>query len=76
MIYNIPPFKGDTPAKMMEAIMKDEILFRNPAHFKYSALAVDFLKKILNRNPKIRLSASEALRHKWLKATPSEKEIS
>lgn len=57
MIYRIPPFKGDNPTKMMASISKDNIIFRNPSHFKYSSLSLDFLKKLLNRNQDNRLSA-------------------
>lgn len=67
MIYSIPPFKGNSPNKMMECIISDEIIFKNPAHFKFSSLSLDFLKKLLNRNPNNRLSARDALSHKWLK---------
>lgn len=58
MIYNIPPFKGETTAQIMKSIRQEDIVFRNPAHYKYSSLAIDFLRKILIREPRSRPSAS------------------
>lgn len=66
MIYNFPPFKGDNPLSVMQSISRDELTFRNPISFKFSYLALDFLKFLLNKNVSKRPSAYEALQHKWL----------
>ena len=66
MIYNFPPFKGDNPLSVMQSISRDELTFRNPISFKFSYLALDFLKVLLNKNVSKRPSAYEALQHKWL----------
>lgn len=74
MIYNFPPFKGDNPLAVMQSITRDEIAYRNPISFKFSYLALDFLKYLLNKNPSKRPSANEALAHRWLQENPVEKE--
>lgn len=66
MIYNFPPFKGDNPLSVMQSVSRDELTFRNPISFKFSYLALDFLKVLLNKNVSKRPSAYEALQHKWL----------
>jgi calcium-dependent protein kinase len=73
IIYNFPPFKGDNPLAVMQSISRDEINFRNPITFKYSYLALDFLKFLLNKNVTKRPSAFEALQHNWLEDTLSLK---
>lgn len=62
----MPPFQGDSSSKVMELVVKSDIFYKDSTNFKFSALSIDFLKKMLNKNPKLRFCAAEALSHKWL----------
>jgi hypothetical protein len=37
IIYGSPPFRGDTPVKVMSSIKKDEIMYKNPKHYNFSS---------------------------------------
>lgn len=52
--------------QVLESVARDEVQYKNPIIYQFSPLSIDFLKKLLTRNPKSRLSAHQALQHKWL----------
>lgn len=71
IIYRVPPFKGESPLQVMESVARDEIIFKNPIHYNYSNQALEFLRRLLVKNPMKRPSAEDALQHKWLQCRES-----
>jgi calcium-dependent protein kinase len=54
--------------QVWKAILKDEINFEARELRQISHSARDLLKQLLDRDPSSRLTASEALRHRWLRS--------
>jgi calcium-dependent protein kinase len=52
-----PPFSGDTEIEVMEKIIKADPNYQIPAFNNVTRDCLDFLKKILCKNPEKRLSA-------------------
>ena len=67
MIVFRPPFNGDNEAEILENVITEEVSFKGQSFKNLSADGLHFLKKILNKNPELRLSAFEAYRHPWIK---------
>jgi len=65
MLTGRPPFYGHDNKQILKKIIKCQVVF--PKHKRISSLARDFIKKLLRKEPKDRLSAKECLEHKWLK---------
>ena len=61
------PFEGDNDDIICQRIISDKIDFTNSKIKSLSSEAVDFMKKLLEKNPEKRISSSEALEHIWLK---------
>jgi len=60
MISGLPPFNGDNNKEIIKAIKKGLITFSHNA-FRYSSLEVkDLIAKLIQRNPKKRLTAERA----------------
>lgn len=59
-----PPFNGRSNNEIFSAIIKKKIKFPNGV--KLSQSFVDFVKKMLKKSPKQRISVDDALQHNWV----------
>lgn len=70
-----PPFNGRSNNEIFSAIIKKKIKF--PTGVKLSKSFMDFVKKMLKKSPKQRISLEEALKHPWVTGQDaSDQEIS
>ena len=63
LLSGIPPFYAETEEEIYEKIKKCEYSFNNPAFKKVSKNCKDLIRKLLEPNIKLRIKASEALKH-------------
>ena len=61
------PFDGDDDDIICQKIVQEEIDYENSKIKALSPEAVDFMKKLLEKDPEKRISSSQALEHEWLK---------
>jgi len=61
------PFDGDDDDIICQKIIQEEIDYENSKIKALSPEAVDFLKKLLEKDPEKRISSSQALEHAWIK---------
>ena len=61
------PFDGDDDDIICQKIIQEEIDYENSKIKSLSPEAVDFLKKLLQKDPDKRISSSQALEHAWIK---------
>jgi serine/threonine/tyrosine protein kinase RAD53 len=66
------PFNGKTQEQMFQKIQSGEFHESPLNTYKVSQNARDFLKCCLQVNPRLRFSASEALKHVWLRGIDDE----
>ena len=66
MLCGYPPFNAESDELILEKIKKGKFTFPPEEWDTVSPLAKDLVTKMLEFNPSKRLSASEALTHKWL----------
>jgi len=59
-----PPFYGVDNKEILKKIIRARVSF--PRSTKLSPSAKDFLKNLIKKSPKARLSAEQALKHRWL----------
>lgn len=69
MLWGHPPFQGETNDDIFDAIESAKITFPPKEWKNISKEAKLFIKKLLVRNPKMRMTPVEALNHPWLKST-------
>jgi len=63
LLSGYPPFNGDTDPDIFAAIKRGHFEFPKQG---FSDEAKDFIKSLLRRDPRKRLSAEDALKHPWL----------
>ena len=61
------PFDGENDEEICQKIVSEEIDYENKKIKVLSKEAVDFMKKLLEKNPDKRISSAQALEHEWLK---------
>ena len=61
------PFDGEDDNVICQKIVTEEINFDNSKFKNLSKEAVDFLKKLLEKNQDKRISSAQALEHVWIK---------
>ncbi|CAH1412561.1 unnamed protein product [Lactuca virosa] len=66
LLCGVPPFWAETEQGVAEAIIKSVIDFKRDPWPKVSENAKDLVKKMLNPDPKLRLTAQQVLEHPWL----------
>ncbi|KAG7958689.1 hypothetical protein I3843_10G031100 [Carya illinoinensis] len=66
LLCGFPPFWAETEQGVAQAIIKSVVNFRKDPWPKVSDNAKDLVKKMLNPDPKRRLTAQEVLDHPWL----------
>ncbi|CAN1750877.1 Calcium-dependent protein kinase 8 [Linum perenne] len=66
LLCGVPPFWAETEQGVAQAIIRSVIDFKRDPWPKVSDNAKDLVKKMLNPDPKRRLTAQEVLDHTWL----------
>ncbi|XP_041028577.1 calcium-dependent protein kinase 8-like isoform X2 [Juglans microcarpa x Juglans regia] len=66
LLCGFPPFWAETEQGVAQAIIKSVVDFKKDPWPKVSDNAKDLVKKMLNPDPKRRLTAQEVLDHPWL----------
>ena len=61
------PFQGENQAEVFEKITKGEPHFKHKEFRDCSQTVINLIKLMLQRDPKNRLSAADALKHDWFK---------
>ncbi|KAM7278002.1 hypothetical protein ACFE04_005136 [Oxalis oulophora] len=66
LLCGVPPFWAETEQGVAQAIIRSVVDFKRDPWPKVSDNAKDLVKKMLNPDPKLRLTAQEVLEHPWL----------
>ncbi|KAK9673638.1 hypothetical protein RND81_12G180400 [Saponaria officinalis] len=66
LLCGVPPFWAETEQGVAQAIIRSVVDFKRDPWPKVSDNAKDLVKKMLNPDPKKRLTAQEVLDHPWL----------
>ncbi|TKY53337.1 Calcium-dependent protein kinase 8 [Spatholobus suberectus] len=66
LLCGVPPFWAETEQGVAQAIIRSAVDFKREPWPKVSDNAKDLVKKMLDRDPKSRLTAQEVLDHPWL----------
>ncbi|XP_039014264.1 calcium-dependent protein kinase 7-like [Hibiscus syriacus] len=66
LLCGVPPFWAETEQGVAQAIIRSVIDFKRDPWPKVSDNAKDLVKKMLNPDPKLRLTAQEVLEHPWI----------
>jgi calcium-dependent protein kinase len=62
-----PPFEGDNSKEIFKNVLKQKIHFDPVDWSMVSSEAKDLIMKMLDKNPKTRISAEKCLDHPWMK---------
>jgi len=68
LLCGYPPFYGDSDNQIFESVRTGTFDFPSPDWDEISQDAKDFICALLQKDPKKRLTASDALKHRWLKS--------
>lgn len=66
LMSGIKPFWGSTRKEVIDAVRRGKYNFKGKAWKNRSQEGKDFISALLEKDPNKRLSASQALKHKWL----------
>ncbi|KAI1890737.1 hypothetical protein AGOR_G00156710 [Albula goreensis] len=66
LLCGYPPFYEDTETQLFSKIMKAQYEFDSPFWDNISESAKDFIRNMMQKNPNMRLTTEEALRHPWI----------
>ncbi|XP_050223865.1 calcium-dependent protein kinase 8-like [Mercurialis annua] len=66
LLCGVPPFWAETEQGVAQAIIRSVIDFKRDPWPKVSENAKDLVKKMLNPDPKLRLTAQQVIEHPWL----------
>jgi calcium-dependent protein kinase len=67
LLSSTPPFPGKEDAEIIENIKKGYYDIESNVWEKISPEAKNLIRNLLERNPSIRITAEEAMNHKWFK---------
>jgi calcium-dependent protein kinase len=73
MLTGTHPFSGSQSSEVYNCIVNQEIDENSHEYKHISPSGRDLIKKLLAKNPSLRLSAEQALAHPWMKEAKSEK---
>ncbi|KAH6794612.1 calcium-dependent protein kinase 32 [Perilla frutescens var. hirtella] len=76
LLCGVPPFWAETEQGVAQAIIRSAVDFKRDPWPKVSDRAKDLVKKMLNPDPKLRLTAQEVLDHPWLQNAKSAPNVS
>jgi len=68
-----PPFYGRDNKEILKKIIRGKVSF--PKSTKLSASAKDFIRKLIKKKPEERMSAADALRHRWLRGSAGTQDL-
>ena len=66
LLCGYPPFNGGNDKQIIEAVLKGKFTLEEPEWDDISEDAKDLVRKMLEYEPSKRISASDALQHKWI----------
>ncbi|KAG2631755.1 hypothetical protein PVAP13_2NG045100 [Panicum virgatum] len=66
LLSGVPPFWDETEQGIFDQVLKGELDFSSDPWPSISESAKDLVRKMLDRDPRKRLTAHEALRHPWV----------
>jgi len=66
MLCGYPPFNGETDNEIFDAIKYDRYEFSSSAWSNKSTGAKDFVRCLMKKDPRRRMTAREALEHPWI----------
>ncbi|NWU23400.1 KCC1G kinase, partial [Dyaphorophyia castanea] len=66
LLCGYPPFYEETESKLFEKIKEGYYEFESPFWDDISESAKDFIRHLLEKNPSVRFTCEEALRHPWI----------
>lgn len=67
LLCGYPPFYGDNDNQIFDSVRTGRFDFPRPDWDNISSAAKDFICALLRKDPRMRLSAAEALRHRWIR---------
>ncbi|KAK1388585.1 Calcium-dependent protein kinase 29 [Heracleum sosnowskyi] len=67
LLSRVPPFWAEAEKGIFNAILEGYVDFESSPWPSISSEAKDLIKKMLTMDPKMRISAAQALEHPWLK---------
>ncbi|CAI9787546.1 unnamed protein product [Fraxinus pennsylvanica] len=76
LLCGVPPFWAETEQGVAQAIIRSVVDFKRDPWPRVSDRAKDLVKKMLNSDPKQRLTAQEVLDHPWLQNAKSAPNVS
>ncbi|KAL0453091.1 UNVERIFIED_CONTAM: Calcium-dependent protein kinase [Sesamum latifolium] len=76
LLCGVPPFWAETEQGVAQAIIRSVVDFKRDPWPKVSDRAKDLVKKMLNPDPKKRLTAQEVLDHPWIQNAKSAPNVS
>ncbi|XP_041639710.1 calcium/calmodulin-dependent protein kinase type 1D-like [Cheilinus undulatus] len=66
LLCGYPPFFEENESRLFSKIMRAEYAFHSPFWDDISESAKDFIRNMMEKNPKKRFSTEEALTHPWI----------
>ncbi|KAK9954603.1 hypothetical protein ABG768_016655 [Culter alburnus] len=66
LLCGYPPFYEETETRLFSKIMKAQYEFDSPFWDEISDSAKDFIRNMMQKNPKMRYDTDQALRHPWI----------
>ncbi|XP_036447555.1 calcium/calmodulin-dependent protein kinase type 1D-like isoform X2 [Colossoma macropomum] len=66
LLCGYPPFYEETETRLFSKIMKAQYEFDSPFWDDISESAKDFIRNMMQKNPKLRYTSDQALRHPWI----------
>ncbi|XP_029362245.1 calcium/calmodulin-dependent protein kinase IGb [Echeneis naucrates] len=66
LLCGYPPFYEDSETRLFSKIMKAQYEFDSPFWDDISESAKDFIRNMMQKNPSMRYSTEQALRHPWI----------
>ncbi|XP_066526905.1 calcium/calmodulin-dependent protein kinase type 1D-like [Hoplias malabaricus] len=66
LLCGYPPFYEETETRLFSKIMKAQYEFDSPFWDEISESAKDFIRNMMQKNPKLRYTTDQALRHPWI----------
>ncbi|KAM3621072.1 uncharacterized protein V6R79_005547 [Siganus canaliculatus] len=66
LLCGYPPFYEENETRLFSKIMRAEYAFHSPFWDNISESAKDFIRNMMEKNPKKRFLTEEALRHPWI----------
>ncbi|XP_041655728.1 calcium/calmodulin-dependent protein kinase IGb [Cheilinus undulatus] len=66
LLCGYPPFYEETESRLFSKIMKAQYEFDSPFWDNISESAKDFIRNMMQKNPSMRYTTEQALRHPWI----------